>query len=49
MDPNTKHIPKKTYPKFYEKTVPVAIGILVTIIVLMFIFTIAVGIGIVSG
>ena len=47
LDPNSA--PKKNYPQFYEKTVPIAIGILVFIIVAMFIFTIAVGIGIVSG
>jgi hypothetical protein len=49
MDPDTNRIPKKTYPKFYEKAVPVAIGILILIMILMFIYTIAVGIGILSG
>ncbi len=49
MASDTNHTPKKTYPQFYEKAVPVAIGILVFIIVVVFIYTIAVGIGIVSG
>jgi len=49
MASDSKRTPQKTYPQFYEKAVPVAIGILVFIIIVMFIFTIAVGIGIVTG
>ena len=36
---------KREYPAFYEKFVPVAIGILAVVIVAMLAFTIAVGVG----
>lgn len=49
MAQDTNPAPKKSYPQFYEKAVPVAIGILVFIIIVVFIYTIAVGIGVVSG
>ena len=49
MAPDTNPVPKKSYPQFYEKAVPVAITILVFIIIVVFIYTIAVGIGVISG
>ena len=37
---------KRTYPPFYEKFVPVAIGVLAVVIIGMLVFTIAVGVGV---
>ncbi len=37
---------KRQYPPFYEKFVPMAIGILAVIILVMLVFTIAVGVGV---
>ncbi|MBC8505717.1 MAG: hypothetical protein ISR58_09750 [Anaerolineales bacterium] len=37
--------PKRQYPAFYEKFVPIAIGILAFVILGMLVFTIAVGVG----
>jgi hypothetical protein len=37
---------KRRYPSFYEKTVPVAIGILVVVIAGMLILTIGIALGI---
>jgi len=36
---------KREYPPFYEKFIPVAIGLLAVVIVGMLIYTIAVGVG----
>lgn len=36
---------KRSYPPFYEKFVPVAIGLLAIVILGMLVFTIAIGIG----
>ena len=41
--------PKREYPKFFEKSIPIAIGILVVIIIGMLIFAIGVILGLVSG
>ena len=41
-------LPKRQYPAFYEKFVPVAIGVLAVVIVGMLIFTIAVGVGVLT-
>ena len=41
----TPSSPKRQYPSFYEKFVPIAIGILAIIILGMLVFTIAVGVG----
>jgi hypothetical protein len=38
--------PKRRYPGFYERIVPIAIGILAVIIVVMLAYTLAVGLGI---
>ena len=38
--------PKRSYPPFYEKFVPIAIGVLALVIVSMLIFTLAVGFGV---
>lgn len=40
--------PNRQYPTFYEKFVPIAIGILAVIVVGMLVFTIAVGTGMLS-
>jgi hypothetical protein len=44
MSENTSSSNRK-YPKFYEKFVPIAIGVLSVVIIGMLVFTIAVGIG----
>lgn len=36
---------KRTYPPFYEKFIPVAIGLLAIVVLGMLVFTIAVGVG----
>ena len=41
----TENKPKRTYPPFYEKFVPVAIGLLAIVVIGMLAFTIAVGVG----
>lgn len=40
-----KSPPQRQYPDFYEKGVPIAIGILLVIIVIMIIFAISVALG----
>jgi len=35
----------RKYPPFYEKFVPIAIGLLVLVVVGMLVFTVAVGVG----
>jgi hypothetical protein len=42
----SKKKPDRAYPPFYEKLVPVAIGLLAIVIIGMLAFTIAVGIGV---
>lgn len=37
--------PKRAYPPFYEKFIPVAIGLLALVVIGMLVFTIAVGVG----
>jgi len=39
---------KRTYPPFYERTLPFAIGLLVILIFGMLIFTIVVGVGVLN-
>ncbi len=41
----TPSSPKRQYPAFYEKFIPIAIGILAIVIFGMLVFTIAVGVG----
>ena len=41
--------PKREYPEFFEKSIPIAIGILVVIIIGMLIFAIAVILGLFNG
>lgn len=41
----TPSFPKRQYPEFYEKFVPIAIGILAFVILSVLVFTIAVGVG----
>ncbi len=38
--------PKRQYPTFYEKFIPIAIGLLAIVIIGMLVFTIAVGVGV---
>ena len=38
--------PKRVYPPFYEKFVPIALGLLAVVIVGVLNFTIAVGVGV---
>jgi len=39
---------KREYPRFYEKMVPIAIGLLLVVIVAVLAFAFAVGIGVLS-
>jgi hypothetical protein len=48
-DPSQNTPPKREYPLFYEKAVPVAIGVLALIVVGMLVFAIAVALGLVGG
>ncbi len=41
----TPSSPKRQYPAFYEKFIPIAIGFLAFVIFGMLVFTIAVGVG----
>jgi tetrahydromethanopterin S-methyltransferase subunit G len=41
--------PKREYPKFFEKSIPIAIGILVVIIIGMLIFAFGVLLGLIPG
>jgi hypothetical protein len=41
--------PKRQYPKLFEKTIPIALGILVLVIFLMVLFTIGVAFGLFTG
>jgi len=45
VENSPKSPPKRAYPKFFEKSVPIAIGILVAIIIGMLIFAVAVIMG----
>jgi tetrahydromethanopterin S-methyltransferase subunit G len=46
MVENTRKTPpKRAYPRFFEKSIPIAIGILVAIIIGMLFFAVAVIIG----
>jgi hypothetical protein len=47
MPPKTSES-KREYPAFYEKVVPIAIGMLVLIVLAMLVFTILVGVGTLS-
>lgn len=38
----------RKYPPFYEKFVPVAIGLLVFVLAVMLVFTLAVGVGVLN-
>ena len=39
---------KREYPNFYEKFVPIAIGLLVVVIVVVLAFALAVGVGLLN-
>ncbi len=46
---NPKNAPmKRMYPGFYEKFVPVAIGLLLLAVIAMLVFTVAVGAGLLN-
>jgi tetrahydromethanopterin S-methyltransferase subunit G len=49
VDKSPDSIPKREYPKFFEKSIPIAIGILVVIIIGMLLFAIGVILGVFSG
>ncbi|MFQ5616426.1 MAG: hypothetical protein ACE5GO_08210 [Anaerolineales bacterium] len=40
---------ERRYPPFYEKAIPIAIGVLVVVIIGVLIFTIAVALGLFAG
>jgi hypothetical protein len=41
--------PKRRYPPFYERAVPIALGIIVLIIVLLLLIIVGVALGLVPG
>jgi hypothetical protein len=45
VENSPKSPPKRAYPKFFEKSVPIVIGILIAIIIGMLIFAVAVIMG----
>jgi hypothetical protein len=49
VDKSTSPPPKRQYPKLYEKTIPIAIGILVVIIIGMLVFALGVVLGLFGG
>jgi hypothetical protein len=49
VDKESSRPPERQYPKFFEKFVPIAIGILIVIIIGMLVFAIGVILGIFSG
>ncbi len=50
MEDDSKNLPpKRQYPKLFEKTIPIAIGILVVIIAGLIVFAIGVVIGLFNG
>jgi tetrahydromethanopterin S-methyltransferase subunit G len=49
VDKSPDSTSKREYPKFFEKSIPIAIGILVVIIIGMLIFAILVILGMFSG
>jgi len=40
-----KPTPRRQYPPFYEKFVPIALGVIVVIIIILLIITVAVALG----
>jgi hypothetical protein len=46
---DSKHPTKREYPKFYEKTVPIVLGILAIVILAMLIYTIGIALGLFTG
>ncbi|MES0361650.1 MAG: hypothetical protein ABUK20_12090 [Anaerolineales bacterium] len=49
VDESKNYPPKRQYPKFFEKTVPIAIGILVVVITGVLVFAIGVIFGLFNG
>jgi hypothetical protein len=49
VDDSKNHPPKRQYPKLFEKTIPIAIGILVVVISGVLVFAIAVIFGLFNG
>ncbi|UCD99174.1 MAG: hypothetical protein JSV42_00170 [Chloroflexota bacterium] len=49
VDKSPDHPPKREYPQFFEKSIPIAIGILVVIIIGMLIFAAGVILGLFTG
>lgn len=48
-DNDNRTSPKRQYPPFYEKAVPIAIGIIVVVIVILLIIIIGVALGLLPG
>ena len=48
-DKDTRTPPKRQYPPFYEKAVPIAIGIIVVVIVILLIIIVGVALGLFPG
>jgi tetrahydromethanopterin S-methyltransferase subunit G len=47
VEKSPKTPPKRAYPKFFEKSIPIAIGILVAVIIGMLFFAVAVILGVI--
>lgn len=41
--------PKRQYPAFYEKAVPVALAVLIVVVIAMLVFTVGVALGFFAG
>jgi len=48
-DNTPKPTPKREYPAFFERSIPIAIGILVVIFIVMLIFAIGAVLGVFTG
>ena len=50
MNDKHKHTPpKRQYPPFYEKVVPIAIGVIVVVIVILLVIIVGVALGLFPG
>jgi len=49
VDKSPDSTPKREYPKFFEKSIPIAIGILLVILIGMLIFAIGAVLGVFTG
>jgi hypothetical protein len=48
-EPNNRPAPKRQYPPFWERAVPIAVGIIVVVIVVLLLIIFAVALGLFPG